>query len=822
MNHVVRIGRVAAFPQHNELPAAGHKATDGRSNYTENQASTVFIAVKMSVVALLLFMSVVSSAFSANWYVRPGQAGSNNGSDWNNAWSLSSINWATVSAGDTVWVAGGTYTTGLNASKSGSSPSSMINIKRILSTDSAPTSAAGWSSSFDSQVVIAPSSGNGIAIAGNYINVDGRISSGIKVNVPNTTGTPNGITLWGAQNSTVANIECAGPGTSATFAGYVQGIGGGGNNCLLTNLYLHGFNQNIQLYSANSLIFDHCQITDNGGANSATYHPNLIEYNGSSGMIFRYCLFDNWTVEGFMLWSGTGTPSGSLTLYGNVFRNGSRVLWPSGTGGQNGGPVLLYNNTFINTPVTINEGNSVAFLAGTQARNNIYWNVSNPYGGSAISDRDYDFSSGSTAGANSISSGSNPFVNLSGGDYHLVSTVGAKYPKDKGIALSAPYNIDPDGKTRGLDGAWDIGAFEYGAGVASTNAVILVSPGSLDFGSVTVGATSDLTFTVQNTGGGTLSGTASVPVPFSIIAGGSYNLGANQSQSVTVRFSPTTVGSTNRTVTFTGGNGATANVTGVGAGVASTNAVIVVSPISLDFGSVTVGATNDLTFTVTNIGGGTLAGTASVPAGAFSITSGATYSLTNGQSSSVTVEFTPKVVGATNQTLTFTGGGGATAIVSGLQVAPPISGSLSFEAEAGSVTAPFIVTNGYIYQPVETGVTNGGRAVYNFTITNAGDYVIQAVVNAPNTAANSFFVNVDSEPQDPTMIWQIPVTTGFASLIVNWQGNGTWDNPEFVRKIFNLTIGSHQLIIRGREANTQLDRFSLVKLPPPPTNLLVP
>ena len=64
-----------------------------------------------------------------------------------------------------------------------------------------------------------------------------------------------------------------------------------------------------------------------------------------------------------------------------------------------------------------------------------------------------------------------------------------------------------------------------------------------------MGATADRTFTVQNTGGGTLSGNANVSAPFSVVSGGSYNLVANQSTIVTVRYSPTAAGSDSE-VTF--------------------------------------------------------------------------------------------------------------------------------------------------------------------------------------------------------------------------------------------------------------------------------
>jgi hypothetical protein len=155
--------------------------------------------------------------------------------------------------------------------------------------------------------------------------------------------------------------------------------------------------------------------------------------------------------------------------------------------------------------------------------------------------------------------------------------------------------------------------------------------------------------------------------------------------------------------------------------------------------------------------------------------------------------------------------------------APPVAGQgLTLEAELGVISAPFVATNGYIVQSTQTGVTNGGRATFSITITNAGSYVIQALVNAPGDGANSFYLNIDTEPQDPSMIWQIPITSGFENRIVNWQGSGTFDNPQFVPKVFNLTGGLHQVIIRGREANTQLDRFSLLRVPQPPQNLRIP
>jgi hypothetical protein len=84
----------------------------------------------------------------------------------------------------------------------------------------------------------------------------------------------------------------------------------------------------------------------------------------------------------------------------------------------------------------------------------------------------------------------------------------------------------------------------------------------------------------------------------------------------------------------------------------------------------------------------------------------------------------------------------------------------SFEAENGSLTNgtvpswAFISKGGSIYQPIQvTTVEQGGRASYDFNLEKAGDYYVVAKINAPSGAANSVFLNIDSEPTSPTMIW---------------------------------------------------------------------
>ncbi len=110
-----------------------------------------------------------------------------------------------------------------------------------------------------------------------------------------------------------------------------------------------------------------------------------------------------------------------------------------------------------------------------------------------------------------------------------------------------------------------------------------------NFGNVIVGQTEDRTFTVKNIGSGTLSGSASVNSPFSIVSGGSYNIAAGDSHTVTARFSPTSAGTSTRTVTFTGGGGENRTVQGTGV---TANYLVTVSKSGSGSGTVTATGIN--------------------------------------------------------------------------------------------------------------------------------------------------------------------------------------------------------------------------------------
>lgn len=155
---------------------------------------------------------------------------------------------------------------------------------------------------------------------------------------------------------------------------------------------------------------------------------------------------------------------------------------------------------------------------------------------------------------------------------------------------------------------------------------------------------------------------------------------------------------------------------------------------------------------------------------------------------------------------------------------PPVTSDrlpkVAFDAEGGVLTAPFVSDGSAVFQPYGTDLAISGRASYQFAVSEPGEYAFSVLVDAPSEASNSFFLNVDAEPQDPQMVWDIQVTTGFQQRFVSWRGNGTFDNNEFRPKYFTLGIGQHELIIRGREGNVSLDSITIVKRPSRPTSIV--
>lgn len=467
----------------------------------------------LSILCLLTACSVLG----ANWYVRPGGTGARTGVDWNNAWDSAGTLVSNVNAGDTVWLAGGVYANRIVSSRSGTS-GSPISVKRVQSTDSVPTSAAGWNVTFDSQVIIGPIQSawthtTSAFYLGSNLVLDGRVTAGIHLLNTNISfvGYAGAVSFpfgaGGQSNITFMNIDIDGGFTPANNSplGNVEAIAfqhqvsdvAQGSGILFSNCWIHSGNDNIYMQNCpNGLTLDHCKIYDNNYS-SASFHANLIELQSVTNIVCRFCDFSNWAIEGFEIYGNCG----SILIYSCVIHDCpssvSTFLWPANTFNTTGsqGPVNVYGCTFARmNAIMSNQSKTMAYAAGSSATNNIYWQ-SPWFVPFQIPVMDYNFSDIAATGGHSISSGSNPFVNFGGSNYHILGTISATLPRNKGTPLQAvagqTVNIDFDGNTRGADGSWDIGAYEF----VSSAPVITVQPQSQ---TVLVGA--NATFSVVASG----------------------------------------------------------------------------------------------------------------------------------------------------------------------------------------------------------------------------------------------------------------------------------------------------------------------------------
>jgi hypothetical protein len=694
-------------------------------------SSMMKIAFGFRWMALLLAIALLTTttAQAANHYIRAGATGKGDGSNWTDAWpSLQAAR--PLVRGDTYYLATGTYAADtLSTPASGTTP---ITIKKAIG-------AIGQAGHGTDEGWVEATMGAGQAkITGEFVFnssywvIDGQKGAGFSVLPPDTNSANYGIAMTSgyrcftivppAGNITISRVYGAQANNdtaagSGFFVGSASGSGTVDNitvsRCLMV---LWGQGITAQFNAWNNLVFEYNCYWTIYASSVAHANPINASYGDINNATVRYNLFyknvpGSWGFSQVIAANNANWNSGKI--YGNVFDHcwaGRSII--SGNGRPNDAVynLLVYNNTFLwSSKDYPNDGGGLIgdeYSGGNTFVNNLAYFCNASVSGAA---NDYNQYVATWKHPNEphgviITSAYDPFKNAANQDYRL------KTNTLSGAVLPAEYGFDALGNPRTT---WTRGAFEFRS-TLSTNAELRVTPSSLDFGVIAAGASNDLRLTVQNVGGGLLSGAATVSTPFSILSGATYSLGSNQSQVVTIRYQPTQAGNQSQTIAFTGGGGGVASL------------------------------------------------------------SGAAYSVLPGA---------------------------------------------SFPAGAGLISAPFVASGGVVEQSMESGVSDGGRAVYAFAITNTGDYVVQAVVDAPSAAENSFYVNIDAEPTDPQMVWHIPVTPGFQTALVSWQGNGTYDLPESAPKVFALQPGTHQLIVRGREPNTKLQFISIVKVVSPPSNL---
>jgi len=196
------------------------------------------------------------------------------------------------------------------------------------------------------------------------------------------------------------------------------------------------------------------------------------------------------------------------------------------------------------------------------------------------------------------------------------------------------------------------------SGVAPTGPTAEVTPASLDFGSLTVGQTSDRSLTVRNIGGAILSISSfnATNPQFALTSPALPATVAPQGQqSLSFRFTPASAGAHAGTVTLTtnDSNRPTVNIPVQGTAAAPGTAPVLSVAPTVDFGNLGVGQSADRTLAVRNSGTATLSVNSLTAGAPFSVVSpSGTFTVAPSGEQTVTLRFAPAAAGAQSGSLT--------------------------------------------------------------------------------------------------------------------------------------------------------------------------
>ena len=455
---------------------------------TLNEPTTVSTSIRpyrFSWPAVWLFLCFCCAATvparAANHYIRAGASGSGSGADWINACTSFSGSCAVSSMvrGDTYYIAGGSYSGPLfNRSTSGTT---LITIKAATAADHGTDT--GWSSSFANLVTFT----GGIEFSTGFWVVDGQTgggpanwTSGFGLSITQTAASPivqvdNGANFVTVRHASLTgNSNSSGGGSIAQDAFAIKG----GTNFTASYFYTDAVGRcpffcGGVSNACPSMIAEYGYIGKYVSTSAA--HSEVLSDAAMAGDIdFRYNLITHIEGTGGLMWDNAGNHNAQFRVYGNIFyRAASDNSWANtangiiggwtGGGGEDNYNMRIYNNSFVNINGTIVFTNFITRFGNNVVENNLFYNTTASIDYTDIATNNYNYyinSGGSHGEANGTSASSgNPFVNDAGLNFQLTANT------PPGLSLSTPYNVDPNGVTRGSSGIWDIGTFQLGGNI---------------------------------------------------------------------------------------------------------------------------------------------------------------------------------------------------------------------------------------------------------------------------------------------------------------------------------------------------------------------
>ena len=280
-------------------------------------------------------------------------------------------------------------------------------------------------------------------------------------------------------------------------------------------------------------------------------------------------------------------------------------------------------------------------------------------------------------------------------------------------------------------------------GTGVTQGTLTANPASLAFGSVQVGSSTNLSETLTNTGGSTVTiSQANVSgAGFSISGLNSFpiNLTANQSVTFTATFTPTSAGAASGSLSVvSNASNSPLNIALSGTGTAAGQ--LAVSPTSLSFGNVVVGSSSSLNGTLTASGASVTVQPAS-PTNSEFVLSGISLptTLAAGQSAAFSVTFTPGASGATSASLSFS---------SNASNSPAVQTMTGTGTAATQHTVDLtwnVSTNAVGYNIYRGTVSGGPYTMINASLDSTTAYTDSTVVSGTTYYYVTTAVNANSE-----------------------------------------------------------------------------
>ncbi len=427
-----------------------------------------------------------------NWYVDNNASGSNNGTNWTNAWkSLNNINWNSISGGDTIFISGGTDSTVYNETliidQSGNSADRIVITK-------------GLSTGHNGKVVIDGQNSRDYCVDFNYsqyitlsyIKCANAATTEIRMRASNCTIShceiyhTEGIMsldMYDGSNNIIEYVTADESPTpvAGSFGGngdFMQCSGGGNNVFRYNNITLRDevtgdHTDALQFYFSNNPN----ETPINGGTweiyGNIIRHTDTKIYNAQGIYIegldrgildnTNWYIYDNLIILPYAF-DGIAIRNNNLKayIYNNTIYQGSNIGSPGFyisndrfTNSRNN--IIVKNNIFYSTSTGIEPFSITDTLfPGCEIANNLIFSaMSTPV---SYLTNEISLTTWNAYPFVGTDIGENPlFNNISNFDFslqHGSPAIGA------GVNLGSPYNIDLLGNPRPQNSSWDIGCYQ--------------------------------------------------------------------------------------------------------------------------------------------------------------------------------------------------------------------------------------------------------------------------------------------------------------------------------------------------------------------------